>query len=313
MTDSFALRAPGYSDVPDITHMVDAATRRWTGRPTTEEQVRERLDTPGADLGQDGVVADAGQILGFGHLWPATGGEIRCFARTHPDHRGRGIGTALQQHLVDRARQRAAEDGSTVLTTTTWAGDPGSDDVLAGVGYAPERFFQKMVLRYADAAPPPVELPEGVRVRGYREGEDDDALFAAFVEAFAEHWGEQHPDETGWWCDRRDLASAGYDPTLWSLAMDGTDIVGFVLAKTLVDADGDEHGYIGDVGVRPNWRGRGLGLALLTHSLRGLHERGLPYTSLDVDTDNTTGALRTYERAGMIRQPAFTIWSRQLR
>src|SRR4051794_25391791 len=121
MTETYVLRSATHSDVPGITSVLDAASRRWTGRPTTDEQVRERLETPGTDMSLDTVVADGGELLGFGHLWPAPPDEIRCFARTHPDHRGKGIGTALQRQLVARARERAAEMGGALLTTTTWA------------------------------------------------------------------------------------------------------------------------------------------------------------------------------------------------
>jgi ribosomal protein S18 acetylase RimI-like enzyme len=34
--------------------------------------------------------------------------------------------------------------------------------------------------------------------------------------------------------------------------------------------------------------------------------------ALNVDVDNTTGALRLYEKAGMNPVPAFTIWSKRI-
>ena len=58
-------------------------------------------------------------------------------------------------------------------------------------------------------------------------------------------------------------------------------------------------GHVNILGVRPGWRRRGLGRALLLHSFRELRDRGRLKADLGVDAENTTGAVRLYERAGM--------------
>ena len=58
-------------------------------------------------------------------------------------------------------------------------------------------------------------------------------------------------------------------------------------------------GWVGALGVRRAWRGRGLGKALLLQSFGEFHRRGLPRASLGVDADSPTGATRLYEQAGM--------------
>jgi len=94
--------------------------------------------------------------------------------------------------------------------------------------------------------------------------------------------------------------------------MDGDEIAGFVTAKVQEDSTGRSHGYVCDLGVRPRWRGRRLGECLLTRSLTMLRDRGLPYVALDVDTENTSGAIGLYTKVGMQQRPSFTIWSRSL-
>jgi mycothiol synthase len=314
MTSSAALRPATPGDVEQITAMLDAATRRWVDRPTDADQTRERLLTPRTEMARDTVLAEEdGVVVGFGHLWPVPPGEVRCFARTHPDHRGRGIGTALLQHLLPRAREWAALDGAPdpFVTTTSWATDPDGDLLLAALGYTGIRYFQKMVLPYdAAAAEPAPEPVPGVEVRTYRPGADDDALYDAFREAFADHFGQGDADPVRWWRERRDDPAARFDPSLWLIAADEQDRpVGFALARVDDDVDGSQHGYVGDVGVVPAWRGRGLGELLLRRSLADLRARGLSYTTLDVDTGNTSGALRLYAELGMQRRPSFTIWS----
>ena len=60
-----------------------------------------------------------------------------------------------------------------------------------------------------------------------------------------------------------------------------------------------EAGWVQGLAVRRPWRRRGLGLALLLHSFRELRARGREHVGLGVDGENTTGAVRLYERAGM--------------
>ena len=58
-------------------------------------------------------------------------------------------------------------------------------------------------------------------------------------------------------------------------------------------------GYVTDLSVRRPWRRRGLALALLRHAFGEFRGRGCHAVTLDVDAENTTGAVRLYERAGM--------------
>jgi ribosomal protein S18 acetylase RimI-like enzyme len=51
------------------------------------------------------------------------------------------------------------------------------------------------------------------------------------------------------------------------------------------------------LGVRPAWRKRGLATALLRHIFRDFQQRGATRVGLGVDGENTTGAVRLYERS----------------
>ena len=132
---------------------------------------------------------------------------------------------------------------------------------------------------------------------------DHAAIFAAYVEAFADHWGTTEVDETLWWTENRDGPTAGYDPELWFVAEADGEVAGFAVCREQ-EVDGETIGWVSLVGVRPRWRGLGLGEALLRHSLDAFRARGLT-----VDSENTSGALRLYRKVGMEPVPAFTIWS----
>ena len=61
----------------------------------------------------------------------------------------------------------------------------------------------------------------------------------------------------------------------------------------------DGRGWVSSLAVRDAWRRRGIGEALLRAAFARFRERGMTTVVLNVDRDNTTGATRLYERAGM--------------
>jgi mycothiol synthase len=154
-------------------------------------------------------------------------------------------------------------------------------------------------------------LSVGLESRCFASGTDDAELFAAVREAFADHWGNTEVDETQWWGENRDEPNAGFDPALWVVVRDGGTIAGFSICREREDA-GETIGWISLLGVRPRWRGRGLGESLLVKSLNAFHSRGRRRAALNVDVDNTTAALRLYTKIGMAPTPAFTVWSKTL-
>ena len=146
-----------------------------------------------------------------------------------------------------------------------------------------------------DAEPAPPVFPEGVEVRPMRDGEEE-RIHAAHMSAFADHWEFHEQTFEQWRIWHRDRAS--FDPELWYLALGGDEIAGFALCAPAHSGEPD-FGWVEVLGVRPPWRRRGLGEALLRHSFRELYARGFPRIGLGVDAENTTGAVRLYERVGM--------------
>jgi mycothiol synthase len=203
-----------------------------------------------------------------------------------------------------------AAGGPGTVTTTTPAHDPTAGALLAAHGFEEARFVLQMVSAL-DAPRPERRLGGSLSLRAFQPGVDEDALFGAFNDAFADHWGFEAETTESWWYDHRDSADAGFDPSMWFLAVDGGEVAGFSMTKVATDDDGP-HGYVSLLGVRPRWRGQGLGYALLDRSLEEFTARGLARAKLDVDAANVTDALRVYRKAGMTDRPAFTIWTAQL-
>jgi ribosomal protein S18 acetylase RimI-like enzyme len=85
-----------------------------------------------------------------------------------------------------------------------------------------------------------------------------------------------------------------------------------VVAATRNDPERSGGGWIGSIGVRPAWRGRGLAKALLLHSFREFHRRGKRRVGLGVDSQNATGATRLYESIGMVVDSEQVVWEKEI-
>lgn len=198
--------------------------------------------------------------------------------------------------LLDAARERA---GTGVLLR----GYAPSVDQVAAASYREAGFEivrHSFQMRVELAAPPdPPEPPKGIVIRPMLEGEEE-RIHGAHMSAFADHWEFHEQTFEQWRLWHRDRDS--FDATLWflALAQDETaeETAGFVLCQPHFSGEPD-FGWIELLGVRPAWRRRGLGEALLRHGFRTLRARGFTRVGLGVDAENTTGAVRLYERVGM--------------
>ncbi len=148
------------------------------------------------------------------------------------------------------------------------------------------------------------ELADGITVRTFRIGQDEDEWTALNRRAFA-----THPEQGAWTAEDLYLREQEpwFNPEGFFLAERDGRLVGFHWTKIhgQDDHEGDhEHQAIGEVyvvGVDPGERGSGLGRALTLVGLRYLRSRGLFQVMLYVDESNTP-AIRLYESLG------FTHW-----
>src|SRR5262249_49572601 len=92
---------------------------------------------------------------------------------------------------------------------------------------------------------------------------------------------------------RRDEHHDEHGP-MWFVVRDGDE-----LAAVTRNEEAGGGGYVGAIGGRPAWRGKGLAKALLYRTFAGVWRRGTARVTLDVDSQNATGAVRLYERVGM--------------
>jgi len=286
------VRAATQEDAAGIAELCNVLSRTLydTGDVDAVE-VREWFDRPELELF---AVDQGGHIVGYADVsCDEDGTRFPIDIRAAPSVRGSGATDALLNAAEESARRRAK---------------PGA--VLRG--YAPERdeelqetyrnrrfalirhsFFMEVDLPETPEEP---VWPEGIAVREYDPGRDEQAAYECSQESFADHW-DFHPLPIERW-RAYNVESARFEPELWWLAEDGGQLAAVCLNAWHWSGD-PAFGWIGTLGVRCPWRKRGLGRALLLHSFADFKRRGATRVGLGVDAENTTGAVRLYESVGM--------------
>ena len=219
----------------------------------------------------------------------------------HHERRGRGLGSKL----VDRSEERLRALGVGRIHAVTLAPDVAAEPLLTGRGYHEVRRFWEMTIELGDDPPPEPRLPDGFRIEPFST-ELAKAFHGALEEAFEDHWEYQPTPFEQWW--ERQIARPDHDPSLWFLVRTGDEVA----AATRNDPERSGGGWIGALGVRRAWRGRGLAKALLLHSFREFHRRGQRRVGLGVDSENATGATRLYESVGMVVDSEQVVWEKVL-
>jgi len=310
-------------DVAAVHALVGRATAA-DGTPPLSEHVLLHLPRGGDEQVRNLLVRGAdGRIAAYAHLdvTDAVEGSSAELV-VDPSARGRGLGRALAAAVLAHA-----PDGRLRL----WAhGDlPEAAALAAHLGFRRSRVL--LQLRRPLTAPlPEVVLPEGVRLRTFRPGQDEQAWTEINNRAFVDH-----PDQGGWAVDEVRLREQEpwFDPEGFFLAERPADgdggqarLVGFHWTKVHGGHRADEphehphsaghehhdHPPIGEVyivGVDPSEQGRGLGPALTLAGLRSLQERGLSDVLLYVDESNQA-AVRTYTRLGFERHATDVLYRR---
>lgn len=274
-----------------------AAAKAADGRPTFDPAD----GLPGDfSTGEYGLATEGTELVGV--VTRNTGGD--SFGRqiaelvVRPDRRDHGIGSALLQALLNRVGPAADAE-----TLRVWAhGDhPAAAALATRFGLRRVRELRRMLLTLADlpeGLPQPRALPDDLRLRTFRIGQDEQALVEVNHRAFA--W---HPEQGALSVAdvEADEAQPWFDPEGFFLAVRAADdaLVGFHWTKihTELDGAGAPMGEVYVVGVDPSASGHGLGTTLTLTGLRHLASRGCRQVMLYVESDNAP-AIAVYSRLG---------------
>ncbi|MDQ1651334.1 MAG: mycothiol synthase [Cryptosporangiaceae bacterium] len=269
------------------------------------DELREGLSNPAVDLPGGSWLGFAGdRLVVFAVIWEKTGDLVEV------DHYVRDGFLDEGEHVLALALGRVAE----------LARDQGLPSLVASLGLTPKsalaqgslqatgwqsvRRHNVMSKPVSAATDPAPVIPAGVRVRN-PEGEADLRIVHAIREAaFAEHYDSRPQTFEEWTAAGRDRHEKSLSWIASVLRDDGSaEDVGVLLSRYR-----DTTGWVRVLGVLAEARGRGIGTLLLRLAFHGFAAAGQDTVGLGVDTENVTGALAVYERAGMTRLYAVDTW-----
>jgi mycothiol synthase len=315
----------GTPDLPDWAALIarTAAVEHpvWFERPGDLAQILASKVNPAAAnsiLGRD----RQGIPRAYGRITKNPDGDKAVgFGCVDPGWQRRGIGTGLLGWMEQRTRERFAEDaragsasadGTPRLRLHTEQQHDHQAALFAGSGYQVVRYYNEMH-RPLDIGFPEVELDDGLELVTFGP-QFHEAVRLAHNDVFRGNWGSEPRDEEGWGFVVHDPQAR---PDLSAVVLERSSgrVAGYQLASH--DAEGAvsrgfSEGYTDLLGVRREFRGRGIAQALLADAMRRFAAAGLDKASLDVDSENPTGALALYTKMGYVAVNRSMAWDKEL-
>lgn len=289
------LRPPRDEDLRLVYEIVVADDRNELGKPDIDESdVTEWWAMPHHDKTRDAWVLERGGVAAgyaFTHDRNQVGHfDANVWVVDEADEEGFD---ALLTAALERARQIAQDQGREKCEVVIWSvmGREVRAGWLTACGFTKVRRFYRMAVHVTEANPP--ALARGVTITPLGQDEEAWRSYQALMsEAFVGHWGYVPIDYDTWL--GRVTASPNLDWDLvWLARVDGVPAAGLKMRLY------DDIAFIDNVGTLKEFRGRGLAIALLQTAFAEALRRGQPQVELGVDTENETGAVRIYEKAGM--------------
>lgn len=321
LPEGFTSRPAAIEDVNEIAAFIRNTELKMYGFDDFDaEEFKTDLQTPDLDLEKDTrvVLNPTGQIVGYQDVFAISAIPVRpdAFGRVHLDYMNLGIGSHLLEWAIERAKHvfdKVPEDARVFMRCWTAAGYQPAVQLLEDHGFELHRHFLGMRINL-DTRPPAPVWPEGIEVRTITFPDEVEIWFRTFDESFKDHFGHvDQPFEKAFEQFKYfHLNDPHFDPDLWLIAMDGDEPAG-VLKGAKQSTSDPGHGYVNILGVRRQFRKRGIGLGLLRHCFNIYYDRGKKAVELGVDAQSLTGALKLYEDAGMYVHHTTAAYALELR
>lgn len=295
-------------DVADLTALHDLvrSVERADQHPLASqiEELAAVFDEPDFDPRVDaflGVLDD--RVVAYGRQVRSTGAadfeRVSLEGMVHPEHRRRGIGSALLALQIDRARDVLAEtteDLPRYIRVAAFDWCRSARALYESAGMVPVRWFEDLGRDLERI--PDVDIDPAISIVGFERSEE---VRLVHNETFGDHWGSV-PASAQYWTHRLEQPGTRLDLSFVAIAAD--EIVGYVLSGHYPHdraVTGRESGWINTLGTRRAWRGRGVGSGLVVAALRAYAAAGFDHAMIGVDADNPTGAARLYRALGFER------------
>lgn len=292
----YTLRRPTRDDAPLVHQLLLAYDVAVYGEEDSD--INDMLDDwSGMELNKDAwlLFTEDGRLVGYVGVEDRDKNHFYLDYFTHPTH---PIDPAqpidgLDRFLVGlgekRVREKAAAEPGRIVTIIPSTAERDAR-VLSAAGYEVGKHYFRMLIEMENAPPAPTWPPE-LTIRNVIPGEDDLALFEFIQTAF--DWPGRDANNTLEQWRGFMMRPDHFIPELWFLIHYEDELIGAALCYDYVD-----YGWVRQLAVRKDWRGRGLGATILRYVFGVFYERGRDQVALGVEANNTH-AVAFYERVGM--------------
>ncbi len=304
LPEGFSMRRSRLDDLASVVDLMNACSQAEIGlRNFTLDSLKRQWEDDEFRLDTDTwlVTASAGQVVGYADFFEETPPDpYEVTSWVHPTLIDTRLGEYLLQCLDERAQEAMghAPQNVPICVMQGWVYEQSVAlrQRIEKYGYQHIRTWLRLLIEMTQPLHEPC-LPDGIALRPFQRDADDRALYEAWEEAMADEWGHTTLTYDKWRYYFIDQAGEEDFPN-WFLAVDGNEIAGLILGRWRRPGTEDE-GHIRYLGMRPAWRRRGIGLALLLYSFGEFYRRGRHKVGLGVDGTSLTGAERLYLKAGM--------------
>lgn len=243
---------------------------------------------PGASIG---AFEQGGQLVACAAVHPDHSAEAyfaMIVGQVHPSLRHRGLGRYLLSWSIDQAGGLLAAsptDRTHILQIRTESLTVEAASLFERYGFV-QQFAEDVMCRELSDSFPDILLPDEIHFATWEKALVDQ-FFAVYQESFPDRPGFPNWSQEKWvaWLEPEDEE---FQPGLSLLACHEELPVGFIVCA---------ENLIVQMGVVPEWRGRGIGSALLMEVLTRYYEKGVDHVLLDVNVNNARAA-RVYAKLG---------------
>jgi mycothiol synthase len=297
--DDITLRKFEWTDLESVAQLfTEIGGTAGTEKEAGTELVRQTLSHPSVNPETNLTLAHSGaDLVGYYQLFPEVPISRAVIAGgVLEQHRGRGIGRLLLSAAMEQVE---ALDVS-VLHIQTSSDAADARHMLESEGFEQVKDYWQM--RWSGGDLPELSLRSNFSLKPFRLGEDEAMLTELQNAAFGQHWGfcPNTVEETA-----ARVRIANTDPDGIIFVMDGDRPAGYNWTLRNENRFG-KVGFVSMTGVHPEYRGNGLGTAVVVTGMEYLRQQGVDAIELEVDSENIP-ARELYLKLGY-RQVHHSVW-----
>jgi len=281
MASGLEIRRFEWKDVDQVTYLFNEINGiSGSEKAFDTEFMRQCLSLPSSDPEEHCFIAELDSSpVGFALISyekpigrsVASGGVLK-------EYRNQGIGRQLVRTAIEHAESLK---GVSVLHIEVSSDSEDARHLMESEGFQIVKNYWQMQWKHDEA--PETTLPNGFSIRSFRLNQDEKALTELQNLSFGENWGFS-PNTVEQISARVRLERGGPEGILFITDNDRPAAYNWTLISS---NDQQSTGFISMTGVHPDYRGNGLGTAIVTAGIEYLKSKNVDCVELEVDSDNT--------------------------